>query len=99
MTITDKAKNYIQELMSENGAKNIKVFVAGMGWGGPQLGLALDEPGETDIVEEVNGIQVAYEQNVHGQTSEMALDYQDTPQGAGLVMTGNESSCWVANKV
>ncbi|RLJ78341.1 hypothetical protein BCL52_0811 [Salisediminibacterium halotolerans] len=31
MNITDKAKGYIQEIMNENGAKNIKVFVAGMG--------------------------------------------------------------------
>lgn len=31
MNITDKAKGYIQNILEENGAANIKVYVAGMG--------------------------------------------------------------------
>lgn len=31
MNITDKAKGYIQNILDENGASNIKVYVAGMG--------------------------------------------------------------------
>jgi Fe-S cluster assembly iron-binding protein IscA len=31
MNITDKAKEYIQEIMNEQGAKNIKIIMAGMG--------------------------------------------------------------------
>jgi len=55
--------------------------------------LALDEPTEDDVVEEVNGIQVAFDKVIHGQTGGMALEYQETPDGGGLVMTGNQSDC------
>ncbi|WP_158282135.1 hypothetical protein [Salipaludibacillus keqinensis] len=57
------------------------------------MGLALDEPTDNDVVEEVNGIQVAFDKAIHGQTNDMALDYQETQDGGGLVMTGNESDC------
>jgi Fe-S cluster assembly iron-binding protein IscA len=55
--------------------------------------LALDEPTEDDVVEEVNGIKVAFDKHIHGQTGGMALEYQETPQGGGLVLKGNESDC------
>lgn len=31
MNITDKAKDFIQNILDENNASNIKVYVAGMG--------------------------------------------------------------------
>ncbi|WP_416149263.1 hypothetical protein ACM26V_23935 [Salipaludibacillus sp. HK11] len=55
--------------------------------------MALDEPTGDDIVEEINGIQVAFDKNIHGQTASMGLEFQESPEGGGLVMKGNESDC------
>ncbi|UCZ54411.1 hypothetical protein LGQ02_06515 [Bacillus shivajii] len=55
--------------------------------------MALDEPTEDDIVEEINGIKVAFEKAIHAQTQGLALDVRETPEGKGLMMTGNESDC------
>jgi hypothetical protein len=57
------------------------------------LGLALEEPMEGDIVETINGIQVAIEDSIHGETKKLTLDYKETPSGSGLVMLGTESCC------
>jgi len=55
--------------------------------------VALDEPTEEDVVEDVNGITVAFDKLIHGQTAGMSLEFQETPQGGGLVLRGNESDC------
>lgn len=57
------------------------------------MGLALEEPMEGDIVETINGIQVAIEDSIHGETKKLTLDYKETPSGSGLVMLGTESCC------
>ncbi|MED4355104.1 hypothetical protein P9265_22890 [Schinkia azotoformans] len=55
--------------------------------------MALDEPEETDLVETINGIKVAIDSMVIQATENLTLDRQDSPEGAGLVMLGNESNC------
>ncbi|WP_183040873.1 hypothetical protein [Salipaludibacillus neizhouensis] len=57
------------------------------------MGLALDEATENDVVEEINGIKVAIDKSIHSQTENMTLEYQETDEGAGLTITGNESDC------
>ena len=93
MNITNEAQELILSILNENNAEGIRVYLAGMGWGGPKLGLALDEPEEKDIVETINGIKVAIDSMVVQETENLTLDRQDSPEGAGLVMLGNESNC------
>lgn len=93
MVITDQAKSFIQELMEEHNAGNIRVFFAGMGWGGPWLGLSLDEATEDDVIEEINGIKVGFDETIYSQTKELTLEVRETPEGKGLMMTGTESDC------
>ncbi|MDB5085816.1 MAG: HesB/YadR/YfhF-family protein [Bacilli bacterium] len=57
------------------------------------MGLALDEPKENDAVEIINRIQVAIEQTVLPHTESMTLDYQETPQGSGIVITSDSNCC------
>ncbi|MEC1718915.1 hypothetical protein P9E47_00745 [Schinkia azotoformans] len=57
------------------------------------MGLALDEPEENDIVETINEIRVAIDSMVVQFTGNLTLDRQDTQDGAGLVILGNESNC------
>ena len=42
--------------------QNLRVYIAGMGWGGPSFGLGLDQIKEDDIVEEVGGIKFIMEE-------------------------------------
>lgn len=93
MKITDQAKTFIEEVLQENNAKGIKVIFAGMGWGGPKLGLSLDEATDQDVVETINGVQVAFEKSIIEQTEGLTLDFQETPQGSGLVMVGTNDCC------
>ncbi|WP_240689169.1 hypothetical protein [Ammoniphilus sp. YIM 78166] len=51
--------------------------------------MALDEPQGDDIVETVNGIQVAIDKRVEEHVKTLALDIQ----GSNLVMTGIDSCC------
>nr|WP_179298748.1 hypothetical protein [Evansella halocellulosilytica] len=55
--------------------------------------MALDEPAEDDIVEDINGIKVAFDKMIFSHTQDLTLDVRETPEGKGLMMTGNESDC------
>nr|WP_017755316.1 hypothetical protein [Calidifontibacillus oryziterrae] len=55
--------------------------------------MALDEPEEKDVVETINEIKVAIDTMVVEMTKDLTIDWQDTPNGAGLVMLGNDSNC------
>jgi Fe-S cluster assembly iron-binding protein IscA len=57
------------------------------------MGLALEEPSANDVIETVNDIQVAIEKDILPYSQDIALDYQETPSGAGLVMLGNDNCC------
>lgn len=43
---------------------NIRVYIAGMGWGGPSFGLGLDQVKDDDVVEEVDGIKFVMEKYI-----------------------------------
>lgn len=55
--------------------------------------MALDEPENTDIIEEINGIRVAFDHRIKDQTSTLKLDFEDSQHGAGLVMLGQDECC------
>jgi Fe-S cluster assembly iron-binding protein IscA len=55
--------------------------------------LSLDEATDQDIVEIINGIKVAFEKSIIDQTESLTLDFQETPQGSGLVMVGVNECC------
>lgn len=57
------------------------------------MGLALEEPSANDVVETINGIQVAIEKEIHANSAAITLDYHETPSGSGLVMLGNDNCC------
>jgi Fe-S cluster assembly iron-binding protein IscA len=93
MKITDSARKYIEELMSQHDIKGIRLFMAGTGCCSPKNGLALEEPSEIDVVETINGIQVAIEKDILSNSQSITLDYQETDSGSGLVMLGNDNCC------
>lgn len=78
MQITDAAREIIQNVLEKNGAKNIRVYFAGVFWGSLQLGLSLDEVNEQeDTVDTINGIVVAIENTILENTKGLSFDVQN----------------------
>ena len=84
--ITDTAKGKLNEVLSANEGKYLRVFISGIGWGGPQLGLALDEPGENENTTNVNGIDVLISEDVKPTAELNKIDYIKSPDGEGFVI-------------
>ncbi|UTR13956.1 adhesin [Salipaludibacillus sp. LMS25] len=93
MIITNEAKDYLLKVLKENHANSIKVYDTGGGCCGPAIGIALDKPGEDDIVEEVNSIQVAFEKAIYYDTKKATIDLQQGDEGEGLILKGITESC------
>lgn len=93
MNITDGAKQSLESIFKEKSAKNIRLYNIGGGCCGPQVGLSLDEPKETDVVQVINGIQVAIDPHVAAAVAEVTLDKQESPEGTGFALVGGSSCC------
>lgn len=91
MKITDTARDFILQVLSEQNATGLRFFWAGYGWGGPKVDVALDEPQGEDIVEQINGVRVAFENRIYKHMETRSLDLQQTPSGEGIVIVGGES--------
>ena len=52
INVTNKALNEIKKVLKEkkSTSKKIRIFLAGIGWGGPTFNLALDEQKENDEI-------------------------------------------------
>lgn len=82
------------EKLAEYQGKNIRVYIAGAGWGGPRFGLALDEPKKDDFVFERNGVNFIVDKQLENMLPQLHIDYQTSFAGEGFVVnTGTDSSC------
>ena len=93
MNISEKAKTKLQEFFTENEAEGIRFYSMGAGCCGPQLGISLDAPEETDTIEEINGIKVAFDQDVKDSVEGLTLDDEETPEGTQFVLLGKDQCC------
>ena len=96
LEITDVARDKIKEVLSENSGKYLRIAIEA-GWGGPRLGLALDELKENEETTQVNGIDVLMADRVKPFSDGNKIDYVQSTDGDGLVIgkpgeTG--CSCW-----
>ena len=92
MTITDEAKNYIQSILEEQQMENLRLYAVA-GCCGPQIGLSLDAPEQTDELIDVNGIRVAVASDAKQMADELALDFDTQGEEGGLVMIGAPTGC------
>ncbi|RMF91360.1 MAG: iron-sulfur cluster assembly accessory protein [Methanobacteriota archaeon] len=90
ISITPKAAEEFKafrEKEGKNGA-GLRVFLAGMGCGGPQYGMAFeDEKKEGDIVVEAEGITIYVEKGFESFFNGATIDYQETEYGSGFLIT------------
>ncbi|MTH51883.1 adhesin [Bacillus mangrovi] len=90
MEITNDAKEKLMSAMQEHKASCVRLYLMGQGCCGPQIGLGLDEPGEEDTVQEINGIQVAIDQLAVSAAENVTLDFQND----GFMLKGlPENNC------
>lgn len=93
MNITEKAKNKLQVIFEDKGVEGIRFYSMGAGCCGPQLGISLDAPEANDIVEEIDGIKVAIDQEVEDTLEGLTLDNDETPNGSQFVLLGMDQCC------
>ena len=91
MNITGGAKKLLENFLNEKGAEGIRLSSVA-GCCGPQFAITLDAPAESDKIETINGIKVAFASEVTG-TDELTLDIEEGQEGAGLVLIGANNCC------
>ena len=96
--VTDKAKNEVKELIKDSGLKNpaIRLQFNGFGWGGPRMGMVLDElsTDDSDVVND-NEINVVIDERLKSYVNiknSLTIDFRVSRSGSGFVVFGG-SSC------
>ena len=84
--ITDSAKVELLPVLKENAEKFIRLFIQGVGWGGPRLGLTLDEFKKEDEQVTTNGIDVIFDKSEKDSINGSIIDFQDSVMGKGYVV-------------
>ena len=56
ISFDDNTKNALNKKLLQKNKSSVRLLIKGFGWGGPILGVVLDEQQEDDILESVNGI-------------------------------------------
>ena len=76
MNITDLARDELSKVLQTQEVTGVRVYFNGFGWGGPNFGVALDEPQPGDHVEVINQIHVAIDPYMYNfMANDLVLDY------------------------
>ena len=73
--VTASATKQISEYFKGKDIAPIRIFLNESGWGGPSLGLALDEPKENDSVFDVEGFQYVVNNDLLEKAKPIKVDY------------------------
>ncbi|HEF1855928.1 MULTISPECIES: HesB/IscA family protein [Bacillus] len=93
MIITDGAKAYIEEVMKEHGVSTLRFSFEGAGCCGPSWGMSLATAQEDDIVQTINGVEIAINQKIVDTVDKLTVDFEGKGEESGLVFRGGESCC------
>jgi len=90
----DKTIEAIKEVMAkqEDQAKNIRIYIAGMGCSGPSFGMTLDEATEGDLIDDTQEVSFILSKEIHDKMGDMVVELTE---GGYLVRPVNppESAC------
>lgn len=87
--LTEEAKKEILKQNPEN--KNVRIYVSGIGWGGPKLGLSLEEAKGTDEAKEVEGLQFIVDDTLRGQNQDVIVDFAKSWFGKQFIVSLKDS--------
>ena len=83
--------------LSEKNKSSVRLLIKGFGWGGPILGIVLDEQQEDDILERVKGINFIVDNESSFVFEDTKIIYAKSIFGESFkVLTADtsNSSCW-----
>ncbi len=96
--ITKKALVETKKVLKEKNAtsKKIRIFLAGIGWGGPTFNLALDEQKENDEIYSEDSVDFVADKNLIDQHRGFKIDYSNFFLQRGFLVhpySGAASTC------
>ena len=79
ISVTNKALDEIKKVLKEKNttSKKIRIFLAGIGWGGPTFNLALDEQKENDEIYSENSVDFVADKSLIEQYRSFKIDYSN----------------------
>lgn len=91
--VTPAAIEAIKEnLKGKDGNIGVRIKIAGIGWGGPTFGMALDEPLKSDDIYEVEGIKIIFNSELSLYTRGFVIDYRRSLFGSRFIVEQMYSS-------
>lgn len=94
--VADTAVTTLQDILKDkkDQPSNVRIYFAGIGWGGPSFGLALDEQKDSDLTYEVEGITFVMDKSEHAQHGDISIidtgyGFKVTPEN----MNDSEGGC------
>ena len=98
ISVTNKALDEIKKVLKEKNttSKKIRIFLAGIGWGGPTFNLALDEQKENDEIYSENSIDFVADKSLIEQYRGFKIDYSNfflQRRFSVYPYTGSASTC------
>lgn len=97
--VTDLAVENLKAYMQENKIDSaLRIALMQGGWSGPSLGLALDEPKESDATYDHNGLKFLIDNNLLTTCGNVRVDFIDAGMRSGFSISstnpvGGGSSC------
>ena len=89
-------KNALMEKLEKEGKPSVRLLIKSFGWGGPILGVVLDEQQDDDILQSVNGINFVVDKESSFVFEDTKIMYSKSIFGESFkVLTSNttNSSC------
>lgn len=93
MNITEKAKIKLESIFSKKNVDSMRFYAMESGCCGPQIGISIDAPEETDTIKEINGIKVAIDSEIKDAVEGLTLDDEETADGTQFVLVGMDQCC------
>ena len=96
VTLPETAVKTLKDILQDNQDRpqTIRVYFAGIGWGGPSFGIALDEQKDSDTSYEVDGLTFIMDKNEYAQHGDIVIE--DTGFGFRVIpenMKNDEGGC------
>jgi len=99
ITVTEKAAARLEEIIGQEHGKEsaVRLYLSGVGWGGPRLGLALEESidEQKDRVVEAAGFKFVFEKDLAAMVEGRVIDYRTGffRRGFSITPAGSGRSC------
>lgn len=75
--LTELAQEELRKQLQSKDNRSLRLYVAGMGWGGPTFGIALDEQKDGDEVIKVDDFTFLLDEDMRANFDDFNIDYSN----------------------